>query len=60
VDRDEGNADASVCRTLPANRIDLWLMEGENFRRTEVHKDGDLAEIKAAGWRKKLEARGWQ
>jgi hypothetical protein len=48
-----------VARYLPIG-IDLRLMEGDDFRRTEVHKDGDVAEIKAAEWRKKLEARGWQ
>jgi hypothetical protein len=33
-----------VARYLPIG-IDLRLMEGDDFRRTEVHKDGDLAEI---------------
>jgi hypothetical protein len=35
-------------------------MEGDDFRRTEVHKDGDLAEIRAAGWAQALEERGWK
>ena len=48
-----------VARYLPIG-IDLRLMEGDDFRRTEVHKDGDLAEIKAAEWKQKLKERGWR
>jgi hypothetical protein len=48
-----------VARYLPIG-IDLRLMEGDDFQRTEVHKDGDLAEIKATGWRQVLEERGWR
>ena len=47
-----------VARYLP-DGIDLRLMEAEAFRRTELHKDAGLAELKAAGWRKALEERGW-
>jgi hypothetical protein len=48
-----------VARYLPIG-IDLRLMESEDFRRTELLKDGDLAEIKAVERRKKLEERGWK
>jgi hypothetical protein len=46
-----------VARYLPIG-IDVRLMEGDDFRRTEVHKDGDLAEIRATEWRRALEERG--
>ena len=48
-----------VARYLPTG-IDLRLMEGDEFRRTELHKDADLAELKATGWRQALEERGWR
>ena len=48
-----------VTRNLP-NGIDLRLMEPEGFRRTELHKDAGLAELRATGWRKKLVERGWR
>jgi hypothetical protein len=48
-----------VARYLPSG-IDLRLVEGDDFRRTELHKDADLAEIKATEWRRKLEERGWK
>ena len=48
-----------VARYLPLG-IDLRLMEGDDFRRTELHKDGDLAKVRATGWRQALEERGWK
>jgi hypothetical protein len=48
-----------VARYLPIG-IDLRLMERDDFRRTELHKDADLAEIRAMGWRQALEERGWR
>jgi hypothetical protein len=48
-----------VARHIPAG-IDLRLMEGDDFRRTELHKDGDLAEIRSIGWKQALEERGWK
>jgi hypothetical protein len=48
-----------VARYLPSG-IDLRLLEGDDFRRTELHKDADLAELKATGWRQVLEERGWR
>jgi hypothetical protein len=48
-----------VARYLPIG-IDLRLMERDDFRRTELHKDADLAEIRAMGWRQALEERGWK
>jgi len=47
-----------VARYLPLG-IDLRLMEGDDFRRTELHKTGDLAELKADAWKRALEAKGW-
>ena len=38
--------------------IDLRLMEGDDFRRTELHKYADLAEIRSIGWKQALEERG--
>ena len=60
MDRDQGDTDNSLCSTYLPIGIDLRLMEGDDFRRTEVHKDGDLAEIKAAEWKQKLKERGWR
>jgi hypothetical protein len=40
--------------------IDLRLMEGDDFRRTELHKNADLAEVRSVGWRQALEERGWK
>ena len=37
--------------------IDLRLMEGEDFRRTQLLKDGPAVEAKAEEWRGKLGAR---
>jgi hypothetical protein len=48
-----------IARYLP-NGIDLRLLEGDDFRRTELHKDGDLAALQATGWRQALEERGWK
>jgi hypothetical protein len=48
-----------VARYLPTE-IDLRLLEGDDFRRTELHRDADLAEIRSMGWRPALEERGWK
>jgi len=39
--------------------IDLRLMEGEDFRRTQLLNDGPAVEAKAEKWRAKLLAAGW-
>ena len=39
--------------------IDLRLMEGEDFRRTELLRDGPAVEARAQGWRGKLRGKGW-
>lgn len=39
--------------------IDLRLMEGEDFRRTELLKDGPAVEARAEEWRGKLGGKGW-
>jgi hypothetical protein len=48
-----------VARYLPTG-IDLRLLEGDDFRRTELHKDSDLAEIRSMGRKQALEDRGWK
>jgi hypothetical protein len=48
-----------VGRYLPIG-IDLRLMHGEDFRRTEVHRNADAANARAAEWRSALEERGWK
>jgi hypothetical protein len=40
--------------------IDLRLMEGEDFRRTQLLKDGPAVEARAEEWRRKLRDRGWE
>jgi hypothetical protein len=39
--------------------IDLRLIEGEDFRRTQLLRDGPALEARAAEWRAKLLAAGW-
>ena len=39
--------------------IDLRLMEGEDFRRTQLLKDGPTVEARAEEWRGKLAGKGW-
>jgi hypothetical protein len=39
--------------------IDLRLIEGEDFRRTQLLKDGPSVEAKAEEWRMKLREKGW-
>lgn len=39
--------------------IDLRLMEGEDFRRTQLLKDGPAVETFAEEWKAKLRAAGW-
>ena len=48
-----------VARYLPIG-IDLRLMQGEDFRRTEVHRDADAATAGAAEWRAALVENGWK
>ena len=48
-----------VARYLPLG-IDLRLMESDDFRRTELQKDADLAEIRSMEWRQALEERRWK
>ena len=48
-----------VARYLPTG-IDLRLMQGHEFRRTELHRDADAATARAAEWRSALLERGWQ
>ena len=48
-----------VARYLPAG-IDLRLMQGQEFRRTELHRDADAATAKAAEWKAALLERGWR
>jgi hypothetical protein len=40
--------------------IDLRLMEGEDFRRTQLLKDGPAVEAKAEEWKMKLVQFGWE
>ena len=47
-----------VVRYLP-NGLDLRVMQGGDFRRTELHKDAPSAELRATEWRKALVERGW-
>jgi hypothetical protein len=39
--------------------IDLRLIEGEDFRRTQLLKDGPAVEARAEEWRSKLSDTGW-
>jgi len=39
--------------------LDLRLMEGEDFRRTQLLKDGPAVEGLAEEWQAKLRAAGW-
>jgi hypothetical protein len=48
-----------VARYLPSG-IDLRLMQGKDFRRTELHRSADAANAKAAEWKRALVERGWQ
>jgi hypothetical protein len=48
-----------VARYLPIG-IGLRLMQGEDFRRTEVHRDADAVNAKAAEWKAALLERGWE
>jgi hypothetical protein len=48
-----------VARYLPIG-IDLRLMQGEDFRRTEVHRDADAATARAAEWRSALVEHWWK
>ena len=47
-----------LARYLPTG-IDLRLMQGQEFRRTELHRDADAATAKAAEWKAALLERGW-
>jgi len=48
-----------VARYLPAG-IDLRLMQGNDFRRTELHREAHTVTAKAAEWKAALRERGWQ
>ena len=48
-----------VMRYLPTG-LDLRLMNGDEFRRTELHRDADGANAKAAEWKTALTERGRQ
>ena len=39
--------------------IDLRLMDGEDFRRMELLRDGPAVEKRAEEWRNKLQEKGW-
>jgi hypothetical protein len=39
--------------------IDLRLMEGEDFRRTQLLRDGPAVEALAEQWQAKLRVAGW-
>jgi hypothetical protein len=47
-----------VVRHLPSG-LDLRLMEGDDFRRTELHRDAEAAITKAEEWKTALIDRGW-
>ncbi len=40
--------------------VDLRLMEGADFLRTELLRDAPAVNAKAAEWRRLLESRGWR
>jgi hypothetical protein len=48
-----------VARYIPIG-IDLRLMQGDDFHRTELHRDADAANAKAAEWKTALMERGWR
>jgi hypothetical protein len=47
-----------VARYLP-HGIDLRLMQGDEFRRTELLRDAPAATARAEEWKVKLQERGW-
>jgi hypothetical protein len=47
-----------VARYLPAG-LDLRVMQGDDFRRTELHKDAPSVQARAEEWRSALLERGW-
>jgi hypothetical protein len=48
-----------VVRYLPTG-LDLRLMQGDDFRRTELHQDAAAVSAKATEWKTALLERGWQ
>jgi hypothetical protein len=46
-----------VARYLPIG-IDRRLIEGDDFRCTELHRDADLAEVRSMGWKQAPEDAG--
>ena len=48
-----------VVRYLPSG-LDLRLMQGRDFRRTELHRDANAASARATEWRTILSERGWE
>ena len=52
--------ETSLCGPLPSGGIDLRLMQGQEFRRTELHREADAATAKAEAWKAALLERGWR
>jgi hypothetical protein len=50
---------AALLRYLPTG-LDLRLMKSDDFHRTELHRDADAANAKAAEWKTALMERGWK
>jgi hypothetical protein len=49
-----------ICRSTGRAFLHVWSqVEGENFRRTQLLKDGPSVEARAEEWRAKLAAGGW-
>src|SRR6478752_10620108 len=48
-----------VARYLPTG-IDLRLMQGQKFRRTDLYRDADIATARARQWKTALLERGWE
>ncbi len=49
---------ANVIKQRPPTGLDLRLMKGDKFHRTELHHDADVANAKAAEWKAALLERG--
>jgi hypothetical protein len=47
-----------LVRYVPAG-LDLRLIQGDEFRRTELHRDAEAANAKATEWKAALTERGW-
>ena len=55
---EDGKELRAVAVHLP-NGIDLRLMDGDDFRRTELLRDALALQAKAEEWKAKLAAAGW-